>query len=79
MTDGAFKGAVAMVTGAGSGIGRAISLAFAEAGASVLITDVDVDGGEETAAVVAKAGGLQESSEPTSPRRPTSRRWSRLP
>lgn len=40
--------AVVIITGAGSGIGRETSLAFAEHGANVVVADIDVDGGEET-------------------------------
>jgi NAD(P)-dependent dehydrogenase (short-subunit alcohol dehydrogenase family) len=49
-------GKSAVVTGAGNGIGRAISLAFAEAGAAVACIDLDVQAAEATAAVVAKNG-----------------------
>ena len=51
------QGKVAVVTGAGSGIGRATAIAFAAAGTSVLIADIDEVGGEETVALVHDAGG----------------------
>jgi NAD(P)-dependent dehydrogenase (short-subunit alcohol dehydrogenase family) len=47
-------GRVALVTGAGIGSGRAIALALAAAGAYVVASDVDEEGGRET---VARAGG----------------------
>jgi NAD(P)-dependent dehydrogenase (short-subunit alcohol dehydrogenase family) len=46
----------AVVTGAGKGIGRAISLAFGEAGADVACVDVDAQAAEATAVAVAKNG-----------------------
>ena len=49
-------GKSAVVTGAGNGIGRAISLAFAEAGAAVACIDLDVQAVEATAAVAANNG-----------------------
>lgn len=48
---------VALVTGAASGIGRAIALAHAAAGARVLVSDVAAAGGEETVALIRAAGG----------------------
>lgn len=48
---------VSLVTGASSGIGRAIALAYAGAGAKVVVSDVDARGGEETVALVLQAGG----------------------
>lgn len=51
------QGKVAIVTGGASGIGRACSARLAEAGASVLIADINEAGAEETAAVCRKAGG----------------------
>jgi NAD(P)-dependent dehydrogenase (short-subunit alcohol dehydrogenase family) len=50
-------GRVAIVTGAGSGIGRAAALAFAAAGAKVVVADVKEEGAEETVARVQAAGG----------------------
>ena len=53
-------GKAALITGAGSGIGRAIAQRFAAAGARVVVADVDETGGRETVALVAKAGGAAE-------------------
>ena len=53
-----FAGKVALVTGASGGIGRATALAFAKAGASVLVADLNQTGGEETAAMIAAAAGV---------------------
>lgn len=52
-----FTGRVAVVTGAGSGIGRATALRFASDGAKVACLDVVEAANEETAALVAKEGG----------------------
>ena len=54
---GLLKGKVALVTGAGSGIGRASALAFAQAGAAVVAADVDPNAGDETAQLVCAGGG----------------------
>lgn len=51
------KDQVALVTGASSGIGRAIALTWAREGAKVVVSDVNVGGGEETAALVRATGG----------------------
>ena len=53
-------GKIAVVTGAGSGIGRAIAMAFASEGASVGIADITeqpVEGGEPTLELIERAGG----------------------
>lgn len=50
-------GKVAIVTGASGGIGRATALAFAESGASVVVSDVQEDKGEETVRVIIDQGG----------------------
>jgi NAD(P)-dependent dehydrogenase (short-subunit alcohol dehydrogenase family) len=54
---GWFQDKVALVTGAGSGIGKATALAFAREGAKVIIADKDVKGGEETVRIIKQAGG----------------------
>ncbi|TYB45222.1 SDR family NAD(P)-dependent oxidoreductase [Actinomadura chibensis] len=51
-----FDGALAVVTGAGAGIGRATALALAERGANVVAADIDLAAAERTAAL-AKAVG----------------------
>ena len=50
-------GKTALVTGGGSGIGRATSLAYAQEGARVVVADVNVEGGEETVQLIKEAGG----------------------
>lgn len=50
------KDKVAIVTGAASGIGRAVAIAYAKAGARVVVSDVHPQAGEETVALVKQAG-----------------------
>ena len=52
---------IAVITGAGSGIGQAMALLFAREGARVLATDVNGAAAEETAARVVAEGGTCES------------------
>jgi len=54
---GLVDGKVALVTGAGSGIGRASAQAFAREGAKVVVADVVVEGGEETVQMIKASGG----------------------
>ena len=51
------KEKVALITGAGSGIGRQSALLFAREGAAVLVVDVNDAGGNETVTLVKQAGG----------------------
>jgi NAD(P)-dependent dehydrogenase (short-subunit alcohol dehydrogenase family) len=50
------KGKVVVVTGAGSGIGRATALAFAERGSDLVVADVNEERIKDTAAEIAKRG-----------------------
>jgi NAD(P)-dependent dehydrogenase (short-subunit alcohol dehydrogenase family) len=54
---GELEGKIVLVTGAGSGIGRESALAFAASGARVMVSDVVVEGGEETVGQIRAAGG----------------------
>ena len=48
---------IALVTGAGSGIGRATSLVLAREGATIVVSDVNADGAEETLSAIKDMGG----------------------
>jgi NAD(P)-dependent dehydrogenase (short-subunit alcohol dehydrogenase family) len=54
---GILEGKVALITGAGSGIGRATSRIFAREGARLVLADVVDDGGKQTLAIVRDLGG----------------------
>ena len=51
------NGKVALVTGGGSGIGRATSLAFARLGCKVVVSDMNGPGGLETVKLILETGG----------------------
>ncbi|KAA0182634.1 glucose 1-dehydrogenase [Cupriavidus gilardii] len=54
----ALAGKVALVTGAGSGIGRANSVLMAARGAAVIVNDLDAPAAEQTVALIRQAGGV---------------------
>ena len=51
------QGQVALVTGGGSGIGRATALAFSQEGIKVVVADISIQGGEQTVEMIKQAGG----------------------
>ncbi|MBI4533722.1 MAG: SDR family oxidoreductase [Candidatus Melainabacteria bacterium] len=57
ITAGRFKGKVALVTGAGSGIGRATAIAFAQDGAAVVILDINGNAASRAAKQITTHGG----------------------
>ena len=54
---GRLDGKVAIITGAGSGMGRTAAVMFAKEGAKVVVADINKEGGAETVKMVKDAGG----------------------
>ena len=54
--EGLIQGKVAVITGAGSGVGRAATLLFGQHGAKVIAADIDSAAAEESAALAGKVG-----------------------
>lgn len=52
-----FKNKVVLITGSGSGIGKAAAIAYARKGAKVVVSDINVAGGEEAVATIKAEGG----------------------
>jgi NAD(P)-dependent dehydrogenase (short-subunit alcohol dehydrogenase family) len=69
---------VAIVTGAGTGIGEAIALKFAKEGARLLLVGLPDDPVEDVARLINGAGGLRRFTSVISPRNVMRRRPSRL-
>jgi NAD(P)-dependent dehydrogenase (short-subunit alcohol dehydrogenase family) len=57
MAAGQLTGRVALITGSGSGQGRAAAQLFAEHGAAIAVVDIDDDGARETVACIEQSGG----------------------
>ena len=86
-------GKVAVITGAGSGMGRAMALRLAEDNAKIAIWDINGEGAEETARLVREAGGtaiaieadcadraaIKAAAEQTRRELARSRSWSTMP
>ena len=58
---GRLNGKVAVITGAGNGIGRSTAIRFAEEGAAVIVADIQSDKALETAKMISEVGGRAKS------------------
>jgi len=54
------EGKVALITGAGSGMGRAMASLFAKEGAKVSVVDISTAGGQETVETIKRSGGVAQ-------------------
>lgn len=52
-----FQDKIVLITGAGSGIGQVAAQSFAQEGATIVVSDINVAGGQETVALIEEAGG----------------------
>lgn len=59
------RSSAAVVTGAGSGIGRSFAVEIARRGGSVICSDIRMDRAEETVAIIRRAGGKPMQSHAT--------------
>lgn len=57
---GRLEGKIGLVTGAGSGIGRECALLMAREGAKVMVSDIAMDGAQETVKMIVDAGGVAQ-------------------
>lgn len=71
----ALEGRTALVTGAGSGIGRATALALGAAGAAVGAADLDGDAAQSTALAITRAGGRALALDGDAAQSATPGRW----